>query len=134
MCVSRWHKHKNCECLVATRIERCDDYKQKYPDKVSTFFPVIFMKQFRNSTEFFRQRLDGIEYTTANITIVMAGLVLPCHNAESSEIDELAEVCPFCDDKDVQYQLEQLEEKRVAAVKQKMGGGKNEAELKGKET
>ena len=134
MCVVRWHKHKNCECIVATRLELCDDYKQKNPDKVSTFSPVVFMKEFRNSTEFFRQRLDGIEFTTANRTIVMAGLVLPCPNAESSEIDELAEVCPFCDDEDVQHQLEQLEEKRVATVKQEMGGKKDEAESEAKET
>ncbi len=134
MCVIRWHEHHNCQCQVVTQIELCDGFKQKNPNMVSNFFPIVFMKELRNSTEFFRQRLDDIEYTTANSTIVMAGLAFPCSShAEITKVDELAQICPFCDNKDVQHQLEQLMEKKVFAVKQEMGRKMDEAESKGKE-
>ena len=126
MCVIRWHKHKNCDCQFVTQIERCEDYEQKNPDKVSDFIPTVFMNEFRNSTEFFRQRLDGIVYTTANSIIIMAAYMFTCPHAESVEMEDLAEVCPFCDDKDIQDQLEQLVKKRVSAVKQEMGRKKDE--------
>ena len=132
MCIIRWHKHKNCDCQFVTQIERCEDYTQKDPDNVSDFFPTVFMKEFRNSTEFFRQRLDGIAYTTANSDVITAAYLFPCPHAESVEKEELAEVCPFCDDKEVQHQLEQLVEKRVSPVKQETGGKKDEVGREGK--
>ncbi len=116
-----------------TQIERCEDYKQKNANNVSDFIPTVCMKEFKNSTGLFRQRLDGVFYTTANSFIIMAAYLFPCPHAESLEMEELAEVCPFCDDKDVQHQLEQLVEKRVSPVKQETGGKKDEVGRDGKE-
>ena len=133
MCVIHSHKHKNCECEFVTHIERCEDYKQKPPNKVAEFCPTFFLQKFRNSTEFVRQRLDGIEYTTATSWIVIASFMFTCPRSAKEEIGELAEVCPFCDDKDVQHQLEQLVEKSDSAVKQKTGGKKDEVGGEGEE-
>ena len=47
-------------------------------------------------------------------------------------MEELPQVCPFCDDEDVQRQLEQLEKKGVSAVKQETGG-EDEIGREGKE-
>ena len=122
MCVIHSHKHKNCECKFVTHIKRCEEYKQKPPNEVSLFCPTFFLEKFRNSTQFFRQRLDGIEYTTAKSWIIIAFFRSSCPCAANEETGELAEVCPFCDDKDVQHQLEQLVENSLSAVKQKTGG------------
>lgn len=108
MCVIRSHKHKNCNCEFVTQIERCEEYKRNPPNEVSDFCPTFFLEKFRDSTEFFRQRLDGIEYTTAKSWIVIASFMFTCPRAAEEEIGELAEVCPFCDDSDVQQKLDQL--------------------------
>ena len=126
MCVIHSHKHKTCECEFVTQIERCEDYKQKPPNKVAKFCPTFFLEKFRNSTKFFRQKLDGIEYTTATSWIIIASFMSTCPGTAKEEIGELALVCPFCDDQNVQHQLEQLVEKSGCAVEQKMGAKKDE--------
>ena len=128
MCVLRWHKHKNCDCQFATQIERCEDYKQKNANNVSDFIPTLFMKEFQNSTEFFRQRLDGIMYTTANSIIIIAAYLFPCPHPETVETGELVEVCPFCDDEDVQHKLEQLEKTRFPLLSKKRAGRRTREE------
>ena len=133
MCAIRWHKHKNCDCEFVTQLERCEEYKQKNPDKVSDFIPTVCMKEFKNSIGLFRQQLDGIFYTTANSFIIMAAYLFPCPHAESVETGGLAEVCPFCDDEDVQHKLEQLEKTRISTAKQETGGKKDEGGRGGKE-
>ena len=133
MCVIRWHKHENCDCQFVTQLERCEDYKQKNPDKVSDFIPTVCMKEFENPTKLFRKQLDGILYTTAPSFLIMKANLFPCPHAESVELKELAEVCPFCGDKDVQRQMEQLEGTRISAVKEEMGGKKDEVGREGNE-
>ena len=108
MCVIRSHKHKNCNCQLVTQEERCEDYKQKHPKDDFSFVPTLLMETFRNSTQFIRQRLDGIMYTTIKSFIYIAAFKHPCPQAEEVESGELAEVCPFCDDREVQHQLDQL--------------------------
>ena len=102
--------HKNCTCQFVTRIDRCEGYKQKPPNEVSDFVPTFFMEKFRNSTKFFRQRLDGIEFTTATSCIVIASFKFSCPGAAEEGIGDLAEVCPICDNEDFQHKLEYLAE------------------------
>ena len=108
MCVMRSHKHKNCSCQFVTQEERCEDYKQKYPKGAPDFIPTLLMETFRNSTQFIRQRLDGIEYTTIKSFIFIGFFTSTCPHAEDVQSEELAEVRPFCDDRDVQHQLDEL--------------------------
>ena len=56
----------------------------------------------------------------------------PCKDAKSVEREQLAKVCPFCDDEDVKRQLEQSE-RRVEAVKREMGEKEDEIGREGKE-
>ncbi|KAK0507957.1 hypothetical protein JMJ35_009846 [Cladonia borealis] len=136
MCVIRFRKHKNFECQFITDIERCKvykQYKQKNPDKVFDFIPTLCMKEFENPTEDLRKQLNGILYTTASSFLIISVHLHRCTHTEGVEMEELAQVCPFCDDEDVQRQLEQLEKKGVSAVKQEMGGKEDEIGRKGKE-
>lgn len=61
-----------------------------------------------------------------------ADYLFPCPHPESVEKEELAQICPFCDDEHVQHQLEQLDKKSVSAIKQEMGGKKDEVGREGK--
>lgn len=118
MCVIRWHRYKNCDCQFITEIELCVDYKQNNSDKVSDFLPTVCMKEGEYPTEIFRKQLDGVFYTTGSSFLVMSAHLFPCHPyTETFEMEELAEVCPFCDDEDLQHRLE----KKVSVVKQEMG-------------
>ena len=108
MCVIRSHKHQNCNCQFVTQEERCEDYKQKHPKEDFDFCPTLLMETFRNSTQFFRQRLEGIEYTTIKSFIFIGFFTSSSPHAEDVESGEFAEVCPFCDDRDVQHQLDHL--------------------------
>ena len=110
MCVIHSYKHKNCTCQFVTRIDRCEGYKQKYPNEVSHFVPAFLMEKFRNSTKFFRQRLDGIEFTTATGWIVISYFKFTCPGTADEEFGTSAEVCPICDDRDFRHKLEQLAE------------------------
>ena len=91
------------------------------------------MKEVENPTELFRKQLDGILYTTAPSFLIISVHLHRCTHTEGVEMVELAQVCAFCDDEDVQRQLEQLEKKGVSAVKQEMGGKEDEIGRKGKE-
>ena len=136
MCVIRWHNHKNCDCQFITEIERCENYKQykqNNPDKVSDFIPTVRMEEDENQTKLFRKQLDGILYTTAPSFLIVSEHLRHCTDAERVEMEESAEICPFCDDKDVQRQLEQSEEERISAIKQETGGKKDEVEREGNE-
>ena len=134
MCVIRWHNHKNCDCQFITEIERCEDYKQyrqNNPDKISDFIPTVCMKEVENPTKAIRKQLDGILYTTTSSFSMISAYLRHCPDAEGFAMEELAESCPFCDDKDVQRQLEQSKEERISAIKQETGGKKDEVGREG---
>ena len=72
-------------------------------------------------------------YTTAKSGIMIAAYLFPCRQDASVELEKLSEICPFCDDEDVQRQLEQLVKTRVSTDKQEKGGKKDEVRKEGKE-
>ena len=91
------------------------------------------MKEVKYPTELFRKQLDGVLYTTAPSFLLTRAYLHSYTHAEGLEMEELAEVCPFCDDEDVQRQLEEVEKKGIHATRQEKGGKQDEIGREGKE-